>query len=381
MNRTLALATLALSASLLLAGSICLAAPVAKAPTQPNPAKPKPAATKPAAVHAKMVDGTLVLFPTNPSDAILVRYKLPGLDAWVSATRTGGKTHQVRIYSRVRKKATITFRYPFGDQSATWNRPVTRKGDLVSVTLGWHQILIGELMDVDEGADAADATRRKLGTTSKADANLPIVYYSGDSISLGNWPWVEAALWNQANLYYQREVWEHIPAARSKNNGHAHMAYSSLLKAYKDKNFQPDYLMVNFGLHMVNPYSKRQEQYGPCVQKFVDLAKAKGAKLIWVTTTPYASKSKAKNPIIENFNAQAIAIAKKHNIPVIDLYTFIQAQVKAKGEANVYPPDGVHFTEATKKAMGAFMAKRVREILKLPAQAKPAQAAEPAKSK
>ena len=313
-----------------------------------------------------VAEGVIEFFPKTPKEGIIARYQLPGKEIWVGAVRTGSKTRQVRItsYHGARgSKTLLKFIYPFGTNSATWNMDVTRKGDIVTVDLPWNGSLIGELMDVNDGADKAASVREKLGVTGPASKELPVLYSSGDSISMGCWPYLEGELWKEMNVYYQRELWKDIPAARSPNNGHAHLAYKCLQKAYETKKFKPDYTMANFGLHMITTHKDKQKKYGQWVQKFIDLAKKKDAEFIWVTTTPYASFRTKQNITIRQFNAIAVKIAEENKVPVIDLHNCIEKLVNELGEDKVYT-DGVHFTEDIKQKQGKFIANRIREIIK-----------------
>jgi len=316
--------------------------------------------------EVKVVDGVVQFFPGEPKDAVIGRYQLPGAQVWVGAVRRNGKTRQIQIHSRHGRRGTkakkqIRFLYPFGTDSATWNMNTKRDGDIVSVNIPWNGTFLGERMDASAGGKKAAGVRRKLGVTGPASEDLSVVYSSGDSISLGYWPYLEGELWKEVNVYYQRELWKDLPSVRSHNNGHAHQAHASLQVAYKSKDFKPDYVMVNFGLHMIATHGKKQEAYGQWVQKFIELAKTHDARFIWVTTTPYASFRARQNVTIERFNAIASKIAKQNEVPVIDLHGCVKELVKKLGEKNVYM-DGVHFTEDMKKKQAEFVAERIREI-------------------
>lgn len=305
----------------------------------------------------KVVDGVIHFFPSEPKDGMIVNYQVPGKRVWVRGVRSNGKTRQVRIFSVEGARGTKTqvkFRYPFGTDSATWNLNVKRHGDIVSVDIRWVASLIGELTDARKP--------KKLGVTGPASKHLPVLYSSGDSISLGCWPYLEGELWKEVNVYYQRELWKDIPSARSRNNGHAHLAYACLRTAYKSKRFKPDYMMVNFGLHMIATHKNKPKEYGQCVRRFIELAKTHHARFIWVTTTPYGSFRAKQNITIKQFNTLACRIAAESKVPVIDLHAWVEEQVKKCGEKKVYT-DGVHLAQDVTKRQAKFMAKRIREII------------------
>jgi hypothetical protein len=163
-------------------------------------------------------------------------------------------------------------------------------------------------------------------------------------------------------VHYQRELWKDMPETRSPNNGHAHNAYASLEKAYKNENFKPDFILINFGLHMLNGYQNNLEGYGEWVQKFIDMAKVHNAKLIWVTTTPYALYRDAQNGTVRKFNEIATKIVNENNMYLADLYTCVTDLIKERNEWNVYE-DGVHFKEEIKAKQGEFLAQHILKII------------------
>ena len=317
--------------------------------------------------HVTIEEGVVHCFADGVKDGVIAHHQLDGQKLWVDAIRRGGKTRQVRVTSYVGQAGTLTpvklFCPESGDATITWNMPVKREGDIVSLMLGWNGVLIGDLMDVNEGGDATAAIRKKLGVGSGADGNLPVLYSSGDSISLCYWPYLEAELNNVANVYYQQEVAKDIPAIHLQNNGHARLAYGVLETAYKDDRFKPKYILMNFGLHMIATHGGKVAEYGQWIERMDDLAKQHNAQLLWVTTTPYEQAFRpAQNLVILKFNATAQAIAAKRGIPVVDLHACTLAAVKELGDKKVYE-DGVHFTDEVRKRQAAFIATRVREII------------------
>lgn len=314
------------------------------------------------------VDGVVHFFPENQNEAKLSRFQYPGKQIWMDALRIGGKTQQIRITALPESReinTLVKFKYPFGDASVTWNMEVDQEGDIVSAIIPWNAMLIGERMDPNEGGLESESLRKKLGVTGEALKDLPLLYSSGNSISLGYWPYLEGELWRDVNVYYQRELWKDMPQTRSPNNGHAQNAYSSLIKAYENENFNPNYILINFGLHMINGYQDNLEGYGEWVQKFIDLALLHNAKLIWVTTTPYALFRDDKNVTVRKFNETATKIVNDNNMYVADLYTCISDLIKEENEWNVYT-DGVHFKEEVKAKQGEYLAQFILKVIEKP---------------
>ena len=321
--------------------------------------------TKKAPAGVEYKDEVITFFPANPDNGHIVRDQIGDLDLWASGIRKDGKTRQIRLSNKVggrgsKKKTIVQFKYPFGDASATWNLDVTREGDICSVKMSWNQVLIGEIMDVNEGADAADRVREKLGLT-EPDSKLPVLFSSGDSISRGYWPFLEAALFEEVNVYHQIELSKDMPDAGG-GNGHADKAYAMLQNAYKNEAFKPDFWLVNFGLHMIDKYRGNIPGYGEWVEKFIIMAKEKKAQLIFVNTTPCQKNTKAKqNAVTIQFNQIMDEVSKKHGVSVVDMYGYIKKLAENR-EVKIYT-DGVHYTEEVKKLQAEYIAKCVRGII------------------
>lgn len=222
------------------------------------------------------------------------------------------------------------------------------------------------IMDVNEGQVEAEQARARLGTTAPADAGRPVVYSSGNSISMGYWPYLEGELHDTMDVYYQRELAKDMPDIGLRNNGHAHLAYAVLQAAYKNERFRPDYILINFGLHMIRTHHGKVQAYGDWIAKFAAFAKAHDARMIWVNTTPYQQSFRpAQNETIKAFNAIAAEVAARHGVPVVNLHACVLEQVKAGGDKAVFT-DGVHFTEDTKRKQAFFIAERIREVCEVP---------------
>ena len=324
------------------------------------------AGSKKSSSHVKVKKGVIHFFSKKPKNAVIARKQIGKKKLWVMGTRSKGKTRQIRIANKEGKRGVYTavkFYYPFGKASATWSMKVTREGNIVSVILPWNGTLIGDIMDVNEGKSSSERARKKLGLT-EPDSKLPVIYSSGDSISLGYWPYLEAELNNKLNVYYQLELSKDLPSVNLQNNGHAHLAYGVLQKAYENKNFKPDYWLVNFGLHMINTHGNNVPGYGKWVEKFIAYAKKKKVKLIFINTTPYEqSFSPKRNLTVIKFNKEMKTLTRKHKIPVIDMYACMLKTIKKHGAKEVYT-DGTHFTDKAKKIQAAYIAKRVKKILK-----------------
>ena len=324
-----------------------------------------PAADGPPPITLK--DGVIYCF-SDGKDGVITHQQINDQKLWVDAIRRGGKLRQMRVTSYVGSegaRAPVKLYWPqVADGTVTWNMTVKQDGDIVSAEVPWNGVLIGDFMDINEGAAASEAAHKKLGVISGMNPNLPVMFSSGDSICLSYWPYLEAALNNEVNVYYQNEVIKDMPKAGLGACHHAHLAYAFLENAYKNPRFKPEYLLMNFGLHMIATHQNKVEEYGRWIEKVDELAKQHHAQLIWVMTTPYQQSSRpAQNLVVIKFNDEARKIAGARHIPVVDLHACTLAINKELGDGKTYQ-DGVHFTDEVRKRQGEYIADRVREILK-----------------
>lgn len=102
-------------------------------------------------------------------------------------------------------------------------------------------------------------------------------------------------------------------------------------------------VLFNNGLHGFHLKSNEYEKYYNLIVEFL-IKRLPNSKLFIVTTTP-ARNNKNLNEYSKNINAIlernliAEKIAKKHNLPVCNLYNVI------KDNKNIYQPDGVHLSD------------------------------------
>ena len=93
---------------------------------------------------------------------------------------------------------------------------------------------------------------------------------------------------------------------------------------------QYDVIQFNIGLHGWPKGRIKDDEYIPLLEKYVQtlIENAKGAKLIWASTTPVTEQDRAElnmeiNPTITQRNEWAIDVMKKHNIVINDLYGLV----------------------------------------------------------
>lgn len=104
--------------------------------------------------------------------------------------------------------------------------------------------------------------------------------------------------------------------------------FTDLQKVVSSKHY--DVIQFNIGLHGWPAGRIKDNEYIPLLEKYVQtlIENAKGAKLIWASTTPVTKQDKAElnkeiNPTITQRNEWAAGVMKKYNIPVNDLYGLV----------------------------------------------------------
>lgn len=204
---------------------------------------------------------------------------------------------------------------------------------------------------------------KALTDDKKLQGSLPNVLLIGDSISIGYTPFVFESLKDEAN------VRRHKGNAGDTNRG---------LKNIDQwlGTTQWDVIHFNWGLHDLcyrhpeaKVYGQRDkingtqsvplEQYQVNLEKLVTRLKAKGAKLIWATTTvvPEGEAGRFVGDEIK-YNQVAEKIMQKHEVAINDLH----AASSQLSEHFVRTGD-VHFTKEGSAALGAQVAEAIREVL------------------
>lgn len=179
-------------------------------------------------------------------------------------------------------------------------------------------------------------------TSSNDLGGPPRVLIIGDSISIGYFPPMKELLAGKADVYH--------------NPGNAqHTAYG-LDKLDEWLGDTPwDVIHFNHGLHdlkyvdesgkRVPPSEGRQQipidQYKRNLEALTRRLKKTHATLIFATTTPVPEGASGRVPgDAKRYNDAALAIMRKHKVPVNDLYTFAISRLD-----QIQRPHDVHFTQ------------------------------------
>ncbi|MFA5535328.1 MAG: SGNH/GDSL hydrolase family protein [Mariniphaga sp.] len=206
------------------------------------------------------------------------------------------------------------------------------------------------------------------------NAPLPKLFVIGDSISIYYGPYLEKYL--QGIALYERKQDDgtannNLDYPTGANGGDSGMVLKFLLHKLNKPDFKPDYLLLNCGLHDIkrNAATREiqvaEEEYRKNLETIFQLLKKKNIRLIWMRTTPVVDNIHNANPRsfyrfaadVETYNGIADEICRKHNLPVIDLFSFS----KQLGEDQF--KDHVHYKEPACALQAAFIAGAVQTIL------------------
>ena len=207
---------------------------------------------------------------------------------------------------------------------------------------------------VPEGADAPE-------DRNVASNPLPNVLLIGDSISGGYLAGVQAQLKNAAHV------------ERGSNGGTTISGLENIDKILGDTKW--DIIHFNWGLHdmtwqrRMKPEERGIKAYAERLEQLVRRLTQTNAKLVWATTTPWPGnyayyehrfgEKLVYSPKQEHqWSAAALAVMKKHDIPVNDLYALLKPEL-----AKYQKPDDVHFNNEGSQVMARQIASTVRPLL------------------
>jgi hypothetical protein len=171
---------------------------------------------------------------------------------------------------------------------------------------------------------------------------LPRVLLVGDSIVKGYFDVVEKTLAGRASC---------ARYASSKYIGDPDFLAELVLLLNR---YRFDVIHLNNGLH---GWDYTEKQYGECFSKLLEIVKkhAKGAVIIWVTTTPIRTgEGLAQFSIdterVKERNRIASEFMHQHGIPVDDLYGLVA------DHPEYFAGDGTHYNEAGRAVQGKQVA-------------------------
>jgi len=217
-----------------------------------------------------------------------------------------------------------------------------------------------EQLDVNEHNKTYDQSE-KMGYQK----DLPQVYVCGDSISVGYTPFLKSELKGRFSVVHRRDLATLFPGINDgiRYSGMAHSLIALTQAVLKSEDYQPRYLLLNCGLHDIMRGGGRIKKYESSLSTLIKLAEKYQVQLIWVTTTPMRTGN-GRNKKIQEFNAAAREIMRKHKVPVIDLHAQLLTLFKAHQEKKIMKKDGIHFTALGYENQAKFIAEQLEKIVK-----------------
>ncbi len=177
------------------------------------------------------------------------------------------------------------------------------------------------------------------------DPKLPRVLLIGDSVSRGYTLAARKALAGKANVH-------RAPA----NCGPTATALKKLDVWLGKGNW--DVIHFNFGIH---DRRTLPADYESRLETIMERLKETGAKLIWASSTPIPADWKEgpeMKTALEEKNAIAARVMKKHGVEIDDLFTFISPQL-----SETQNPKDVHFNGKGYDLLGKQVAKQIAATL------------------
>lgn len=226
-----------------------------------------------------------------------------------------------------------------------------------------------------KGESMPDVQSNDANYSATHDTNekqtLPLLFFSGDSISVGYASSFKEGLIKQFHCLFRKDLPTSFPKATfPPYPGESSGLVNLLETCYKIPEFKPDVLMLNAGIHDVN---KRVplDVYLANLKSLVKIVASNGGQMIWVNTTPLAEllakpNQKGKNfsnERIQEYNRAAKSVMDQNGIPTIDFYAFNeQITSSAKDVQEVYRDVWHQRTEFQKK-QGEFLAGQILKII------------------
>jgi len=196
---------------------------------------------------------------------------------------------------------------------------------------------------------------------------LPKLFLMGDSISGHYKPFLGKYLAGYVQLESKKDdtqTEKNLDIPGGGNIGDSRMALAFLKEKLKDSTFNPDYLLLNCGLHDIkrdlstNEIQVSEHEYRKNLETIVLLLQKKHIQLIWIRTTPvvdsiHNAKQRAFHRYaedVESYNKIADEVCSKYNISEIDLFAFSE---RLGIEQFI---DHVHYKESARDLQAAYIA-------------------------
>ncbi len=199
------------------------------------------------------------------------------------------------------------------------------------------------------------------GNSATKQNRMARVLIIGDSISIGYFEPTKQLLAGKAEVYHN-----------AGNAAHTRNGLAQLDAWLGDTPW--DVIHFNHGLHdlkyvnakgaLVAPDQGTQvmsvDEYARNLEQIVKRLKQTRARLIFATTTPVPDGAAGRiKGDVERYNRAALAIMKKYNVRVNDLYAFALPRL-----ASIQRPSNVHFTDEGSRLLAQQVANSILAALK-----------------
>jgi hypothetical protein len=189
------------------------------------------------------------------------------------------------------------------------------------------------------------------------EPDLPNLLVLGDSIVGQYSTFLRSAVLHKANVRTGATAFDHQP-------DWAEIVRQQVTEPEQELGRPFDLIQFNWGQHALKwmqgkEYSREPkegytrciplERYGAELEKLVMELKKTGRPLMWATTTPANNESKPDDA--EAYNAVALQVMHKHQIPVNDLYRFVRN--------SQLPMQGCHFPREASEQLGNQVARQI----------------------
>jgi len=193
----------------------------------------------------------------------------------------------------------------------------------------------------------------------------------GDSISIGYGSLLEERIRPFGTLAFKSGKVDPLDAASGRNAGDSGRCLEYLRSCFAQEEFRPDWLLLNCGLHDVKrpPTGERSfqvppEAYRENLRTIFRLARERGRRLCWITTTPAFEcvHNRLQTGFhrfaadVEAFNTIAEDLCREWNVPLIDLHGFT---LPLCPDAFC---DHVHYKEPVRALQAAFIAGHLERL-------------------
>jgi len=201
------------------------------------------------------------------------------------------------------------------------------------------------------------------------------IFLIGDSISIDYFPYLKESVKDFAFLDRKQDdgkALQNLDIPMGANGGDSGMVLMYLKSQLKEPGFNPDYLIVNCGLHDIKRNPKTNEiqinesEYRSNLIKIFSLLQRNKIKPIWISTTPVVDS--IHNSMSNSFKRYAVDVAKYNQlaaevcalkeVPVINLFGF----TKRLG-ADQYR-DHIHYKQQVQKLQADFISSCLETIIK-----------------